>query len=68
MKFALSIVATISLAALQANAYSAGLTAVYAYACSPHAQVEYDPTDSTATNTLYTDNSIWQSVTGFALG
>jgi len=68
MKFALSIVATISLAALQANAYSTGLETIYGYVCSSEAQVEYDPTDSSATSTLYTDNSIWQFVTGFALG
>lgn len=59
MKFALSIVATISLAALQANAYSSGLQTIYGYLCSSEAQVEYDPTDSSATSTLYTDNSPW---------
>jgi len=68
MKFALSIVATISLAALQANAYSTGLEEIYGYVCSTEAQDEYDPTDSSATSTLYTDNSLWQFVTGFALG
>jgi len=68
MKFALTIVATISLAALQANAYSTGLEKIYGYICSSEAQAYYDPTDTSNTYTIYTDNSPFQFVTGFALG
>jgi len=68
MKFALTVVATISLAALQANAYSADLETFYGKFCSSTAQAAYDPSDSSVTGDLYTDNSPFQYVTGFALG
>lgn len=68
MKFTLTVVATISLAALQANAYSTELDTLYGTFCSDTAQAAYDPSDDTVTGDLYTDNSPFQYVTGFALG
>ena len=72
MKFVLKIVATICLGALfhatPTVAYSTGLTALYGLVCADYAQMSNDPTGATTSSLLYTDNSPFQFVTGFALG
>lgn len=61
------LAATLSLIGYATATYSANLETIYGYMCKPHAQMEKQ-SDGTAVATLYTDNSIFQLVTGYALG
>lgn len=62
----------ITLAALLAvgkvSAYSAGLTTFYGYICDDHTQVESLAYTTSASYLPYTDNSIFQMITGGMLG
>lgn len=71
----IALTAIVALTGIANAAYSANLQSLYGYVCESNAQkanLVYDATTNppsyTSGSTLYTDNSIYQILTGFALG
>jgi hypothetical protein len=68
MKITLAL-AVLSLAGYASATYSDNLKTLYGYVCDEYEQMSmYTAGDSTAPESLYSDNSIFQMITGYNLG
>ena len=68
MKLTLAL-AVLSLAGYASATYSANLQALYAFVCDNNEQMSmHTAGDSTAPVSLYSDNSVFQMITGYNLG